>query len=125
MLPPAQLSAMAVPEAMMPGAPPVRLASGTVMEGEPLRRNEIGKSLAVSPSVAPAASPLTGYDAPSWVKSPEVRLYSRSCGDPLFQKYMPRYRFWPLFWDRTAGPIHWPPVSCVEVTCTCEYWLLV
>ena len=71
---------------MMPGAPPVRLVSVAVMTGEPLSRNETVEPVAVSLSVAPAASPLVGYDEPSWVKLPEVRLYSRSCGDPLFQK---------------------------------------
>src|SRR5215467_6200701 len=37
---------------------------------------------------------------------------------------MPTYAFSPPFWARTIGPIHCPPVSCVEVTCTCEYWSL-
>ena len=32
--------------------------------------------------------------------------------------------FWPPFWVRTAGPIHWPPLSWVEVTSTWEYWSL-
>ena len=71
---------------MMPGAPPVRLVSVTVMTGEPLRRNEIVEPVAVSLSVAPAASSLVEYDEPSWVQLPEVRLYSRSWGDPPFQK---------------------------------------
>jgi hypothetical protein len=85
MLPPDQLSARPVPYAMMPGAPPVTLVSVTVMTAEPLSRNEIVDPVAVSLSVVPAASALTGCDVPSWVKLPDVRLYSISRGDPLFQ----------------------------------------
>ena len=59
---------------------PVRLVSVTVMTGEPLRRNEIVEPVAVSPSVAPAASPLVGYDEPSWVQLPQVRLIQPRVG---------------------------------------------
>ena len=33
--------------------------------------------------------------------------------------------FWPPFWVRTAGPTHWPPESCVEVSSICEDWSLL
>src|SRR6185437_12479681 len=37
---------------------------------------------------------------------------------------MPTYALCPPFWARTAAPIHCPPVSCVDVTWTTEYWSL-
>src|SRR5579862_6808329 len=109
---------------MTPGAPPVRVVSVALMATAPLTRNDSVEPLAVSVRVVPAASGLVATVEPSPVQLPLVRLNSMSWGLPPFHQYRPRYRFWPPFWARTAGPIHWPPLSWVPVTETCEDWSL-
>src|SRR5579872_4601496 len=103
----------------MPGEPPVMLVSVALMAAEPLTRNDSDEPLAVRVSVVPAASGAVGAEEPSCVQLPLARLNSMSRGLPLFHQYSPRYRFWPPFWARTAGPIHWPPLSWVAVTEIC------
>src|SRR5579872_4360672 len=109
---------------MMPGAPPVMLVSVALMAGEPLTRNDSVGPLAVRVRVVPAARGAVGAEKPSWVQLPLVRLNSMSRGLPLFHQYRPRYRSWPPFWARTAGPIHWPALSWVAVMEICEDWSL-
>ena len=83
---PAQLSALAWPYVMIPGAPPVTLVSVAVIRLTPFCRKEMVEPLALSCSVVPAANAPELYELPSWIQVPEMRLYNRSCGLPLFQK---------------------------------------
>ena len=71
---------------MIPGAPPVMLVSVAVIRLTPFWRNEMVEPTALSCSVVPAASAPELYELPSWIQVPALRLYSRSCGLPLFQK---------------------------------------
>ena len=70
---------------MIPGAPPLRLVSVTVIRGTPFCRNEIVEPTALSFSVRP------GGQRPGIVGAAELgpvaalRLNSRSSGLPLFQ----------------------------------------
>ena len=77
--PPAQLSAFAVPNVMIPGAPPVMLVSVTLIRVTPFCRKEIVDPTAVSCSCVPAASGPELYELPSWIQVPALRAYSRSC----------------------------------------------
>jgi hypothetical protein len=53
---PAQLSAVAWPNAMIPGAPPLMLVSVTVIRVTPSCRNEIVEPVALNCSVVPAGN---------------------------------------------------------------------
>ena len=72
---------------MIPGAPPVKLVSVAVIRLTPFCRNEMVEPTARSAAASflrPALPEL--YELPSWIQVPAMRLYSRSCGLPLFQK---------------------------------------
>ena len=71
---------------MIPGAPPVMLLSVTLIRATPFCRNEIVEPTAVSCSCVPAANGPLLYELPSWIQVPALRLYSRNCWVPLFQK---------------------------------------
>ena len=84
-LPPDQLSAVELPDAMMPGAPPVKLVSVTDIRDRPFCWNEMVLPVATSLSCVPAASAPQLYEPPSWVQAPPLRLNSISSGLPKFQ----------------------------------------
>src|SRR5215831_14948955 len=109
---------------MIPGAPPVRLVSVTEIFCSPLTSSETADPTALTCNCVPAGSAAVVTVEPSWVQLPELRLNNINCGLPLFQKYRPTYALCPLFCTRTAAPIHWPPVSCVEVVWIWENWSL-
>ena len=83
---PAQLSAVAVPKVMIPGAPPLMLLSVTLIRATPFCRNEIVEPTAVNCNCVPAANGPQLYELPSCTQVPALRLYTRSCWLPLFQK---------------------------------------
>src|ERR1700749_3791253 len=106
---------------MMAGSPAVRLLSVAVTRTAPLTvKDRLGPG-PLRRSWLPAARGAVGAE-PSWVQLPACRLNSMSWGLPLFQKYRPRYRFWPPFWALTAGPTHCHPLNWVAVTSIWEYW---
>src|SRR6185312_15690049 len=84
--PPDQLSAVALPKAIMPGAPPVNVLSVTEIRLTPFCQNEIVLPTAATSSCVPAASGPLLYVPPSCVQLlVPVRLNSCSTGLPLFQ----------------------------------------
>ncbi len=71
---PTQLSPVAAPKVMIPGAPPAMLLSVALIRTTPFTRNEIVEPTAVSCNCVPAASAPEFEELPSWIHVPALRL---------------------------------------------------
>src|SRR5262249_43675254 len=106
---------------MIPGAPPVKLASVAVIRTAPFCRNETVDPTAVTFSCVPAASGPLLYVLPTCVQLwPPLRSTTSTPGLTFCPEQIPAYAFAPPPWPRPIAPLRCPPLSCAEVPSPCE-----